>query len=68
MQTSIQAQGRRVLISSRRQAHRIGAARRAVRSARSSVAAAFRAMANAVSEKAAWTRTLAFWAPALQQV
>lgn len=68
MQTGIQGQGRRVLISTRRQARRIGAARQVARSARASVAAAFRAMANAVSEKAAWARTLAFWAPALQQV
>lgn len=69
MQTGIQQQqGRRVLISSRRHARRIGEARRAARSARASVAGAFRAMAHAITEKAAWARTLEFWAPALRQV
>lgn len=61
MQTSIQTQGRRVLISSRRHAGRIHAARQAARSARRSVAAAFRLMANGVADRAAWAQTLAFW-------
>lgn len=65
MQTSIQSQGRRVVFT-RRHARRYHEAVRRARAARSSVAAAFRQMANGVADKAAWAATIAFYRSGLQ--
>ena len=66
MQTSIQSQGRRVVLT-RRHARRYVAAVRRARNARASVAAAFRQMANGVAEKAAWAATIAYYRSGLRE-
>jgi len=66
MQTNIQSQGRRVVLT-RRHARRYHEAVRRARNARASVAAAFRQMANGVAEKAAWAATIAYYRSGLRE-